>query len=483
MTVRVRIAPAPSGSLHVGNVRTALYNWLFARHNGGVFMLRVEDTDPSRVVEEHYKTIQDDLSWLGLEWDEGPGVGGPYEPYLQSERLDVYKDATEKLQELGVLYRCYCTPEELAAKRQAAMEAKRPPRYDRRCLQLSDKERSQFEGEGRPFVMRIRTPDDGTTSFTDMVTGEVSFDNAELDDVVVVRSDGRPLYRLAVSVDDGIMKITHVIRGLDLQSSTPHQIIMLEALGYDVPLYAHLPMVKGPGGRPLGKRFGGESLQTFRELGYLPETMMNYLALLGWGLADQTIIPRDELIEKFEISNVHASPANIDPDRLDWMNGEYIRGLDESDLAERLMPWLAKAGLVTNTESDEQKELVKVITPLVQTRIGRLSEAPDLVKGIFSDPEIDPASAERGLKEDYVGELLDKGAEKVGGLQEWSRDAIEEALRGIQTEMGLKPKRAFIPFYVAVHGSPVGAPIFDSIHLIGKEKFLQRVAKARALIS
>lgn len=483
MTVRVRIAPAPSGSLHVGNVRTALYNWLFARHNGGVFMLRVEDTDPSRVVEEHYKTIQEDLSWLGLDWDEGPGVGGPYEPYLQSERLDIYKDATDKLQELGVLYPCYCTPEELAAKRQAAMEAKRPPRYDRRCLQLSDKERSQFESEGRPFVMRIRTPDEGSTSFTDMVTGEVSFDNQELDDVVVVRSDGRPLYRLAVSVDDGIMKITHVIRGLDLQSSTPHQIIMLEALGCDVPLYAHLPMVKGPGGRPLGKRFGGESLQTFRELGYLPETMMNYLALLGWGLADQTIIGRDELIEKFEISNVHASPANIDPDRLDWMNGEYIRGLDESDLAERLMPWLAKAGLVTETESDEQKHLVKVITPLVQTRIDRLTEAPDLVRGIFTDPEIDPVAAERGLNDDYVEELLEKASQKLAALEEWNRVSIENALRELQTEMGLKPKKAFVPFYVAVHGSTVGAPIFESIELIGKEKFLQRLEKARALAS
>jgi len=483
LTVRVRIAPAPSGSLHVGNVRTALYNWLFARHNGGVFMLRVEDTDPSRVVEEHYKTIQEDLSWLGLDWDEGPGVGGPYEPYLQSERLDIYKDAADKLQELGVLYRCYCTPEELAAKRQAAMEAKRPPRYDRRCLQLSDKERSQFESEGRPFVMRIRTPDEGTTSFTDMVTGEVSFDNQELDDVVVVRSDGRPLYRLAVSVDDGIMKITHVIRGLDLQSSTPHQIIMLEALGYDVPVYAHLPMVKGPGGRPLGKRFGGESLQTFRELGYLPETMMNYLALLGWGLADQTIISRDELVEKFEISNVHASPANIDPDRLDWMNGEYIRGLDGADLAERLMPWLAKAGLVTDTKSDEQKQLVRTITPLVQTRIDRLDKAADQVRGIFTDPDIDPMAAERALKDEYVAELLDKTAQKIGGLEDWSRDSIEAALREIQTEMGLKPKKAFVPFYVAVHGSTVGAPIFESIELIGKEKFLHRLQKARALVS
>ena len=445
--------------------------------------MRIEDTDPKRTFEEHYQTVQDDLLWLGLEWDEGPGVGGEYGPYLQSERLDLYKKAADQLVEAGVLFRCYCTQEELKARRQAVLDAGKTPRYDRRCLRLTEQDRAQFENEGRPFALRIHSPDEGSTTFEDIVTGEVTFDHAELDDVVLVRSDGRPLYNLSAAVDDGMMEITHVIRGLDLQSSTPYQILLHNAFGNSIPQYAHIPLVAGPGGRPLGKRFGGDEVETFRSLGYLPEAMVNYLALLGWGMADQTIISKDELVEKFELDKVHASPANMDPDRLDWMNGEYIRGLDPDDLAERLMPWLAKAALVEEPPSEESKQKVKEVALLVQTRIDRLDKAADLVRGIFTEPMMDPASVERALKDEWVPELLRKGADRIGSLEDWSRDAIDQTLRELMAEMELKPRKGFMPFYVAVHGSTVGAPILESIELIGKEKFRERVDRALALIS
>jgi glutamyl-tRNA synthetase len=481
MTVRVRVAPAPSGSIHIGTARTALYNWLFARHHGGTFILRIEDTDPSRTFEEHYKTVQEDLLWLGLDWDEGPGVGGEFGPYLQSERLDIYKETAERLLEKGVVFKCYCTPEELKERKQAALEAGRTPRYDRRCLNLTDAEQNAFMNEGRPATLRIRRPDEGSTIYKDVVLGEITFDHAELDDIVVVRSDGRPLYNLAVTADDALMQMTHVIRGMDLQSSTPYQILLHQALGNPLPIYGHIPLVVGPGGKKLSKRFGGDEVETFRSLGYLPEAMVNYLALLGWGMADQTIISRDELIEKFELEKVHASPGSLDPDKLDWMNGEYIRGLDPDDLAERLMPWLTNAGLIQDESAPDSRDKVRAVAPLVQTRIDRLEEAPDLVRGIFIDPEIDPAAAEKALKEEWVPELLRKAKDRIGSLDDWSRDAIDKALRELMAEMDLKPRKGFMPFYVAVHGSTVGAPILESIELIGKEKFLERVDRALAL--
>lgn len=482
MTVRVRLAPAPSGSLHIGTARTALYNWLFARKHSGVFVLRVEDTDPSRVSPEHYQTIQDDLRWLGLDWDEGPGIGGPYGSYLQTERLRLYQEAAKKLIDDGHAYRCYCTAEELDARRKAALAAKRTPRYDRRCYRLSDQERAAYEAEGRPSAVRLLVPDEGSTSYDDIVLGEVTFENADLDDIVFMRSDGRPLYNLAASVDDGLMAITHVIRGLDLQSATPYQIIIHERLGNPIPRYAHIPLVFGPGGKKLGKRFGGESVNTFRSLGYLPETLINYLALLGWGTADQTILSRDDLIARFELEKVHASPANIDADRLDWMNGEYIRMLDDSDLAGMLGPWLARAELVGEPPSDEESSKIAAVAPLVKTRIDRLDKAADLVKGIFGDVKMDPGSVEKVMREPHVPQLLDRAIESLRELDPWSRDSIEGALRAIQTDMDLKPKRAFMPFYVAISGSTVSAPIFDSMEIIGREKCLERLGRAKELL-
>jgi glutamyl-tRNA synthetase len=479
MTVRVRIAPAPSGSLHIGNARTALYNWLFARKHAGVFVLRVEDTDPSRVFEEHYQTIQNDLRWLGLGWDEGPGVGGPYGPYLQTERLQLYGDAAKKLIEGGHAYRCYCTPEELKARREQARAEGRTPRYDRRCHRLPDEERARFESEGRPWAVRLLAPDEGMVEYEDVVLGKVSFENADLDDVVLVRSDGRPLYNLAASVDDGLMEISHVIRGLDLQSATPYQILIHQRLGNAIPTYAHIPLVFGPGGKKFAKRFGGESVETFRSLGYLSDALINYLALLGWGTADQTILSRDGLVAKFELEKVHASPANIDPDRLDWMNGEYLRMLGDEELAEMLVPWLAGAGLVSDPPSDEEHARIAAIAPLVKTRIVRLDQAADYALPVLGEPRIDERDFDQIMRQPHVATQLEKSIALLQGLSGWRRDAIEEALRRVQIEMELKPKTAFAPFYVAITGSRVGLPIFDSMEIIGREKCLERLQRAR----
>lgn len=482
MTVRVRMAPAPSGSLHIGNVRTALFNWLFARHSGGTFVLRVEDTDRSRVAPEHYDAIQEDLRWIGLDWDEGPGVGGPYEPYRQSERLDLYQEAVDRMHQANAAYRCYCTKEELEERRKAALAAKRRPGYDGRCYRLTDEERSRFEAESRPFTIRFHVPDEGSTSFNDIVTGEVTWEHDQMDDFVIVRSDGLPLYDLAATVDDGVMKISHVVRGLDLQSSTPRQILMHSVLGHEIPEYAHLPLINGPDGTKLSKRHGPTALAWYREHGFLPEAMMNYLALQGWGTAEETLLPKDELIEKFDLGRVHSSPAMFDPAKLEWMNGEHIRLLGDADLASRLEPFLAAEGLIDNPPTSDQKSRLDAIVPEVKTRIRRLEEAPALVRGIFSDDvEPDPEMVEKFLTADEVPVLLEKAIAALSSIDDWEVSAIDAALHSVVDELGLKPRKAYVPFYIAIHGARVGAPLFNSMELIGQEKTLERLRKTGSI--
>ncbi|HEY2665669.1 MAG TPA: glutamate--tRNA ligase [Actinomycetota bacterium] len=480
MDVRVRFAPAPSGSIHVGNARTALFNWLFARHNGGVMVLRIEDTDRSRVSEESYRAVLEDLRWLGLDWDEGPEVGGPYAPYRQSERLDIYRGVVDRLLLAGAAYPCYCTPEELEERRKAAMAAGRRPGYDGRCHRLTDAERAKFEAEHRPYVIRFHVPEEGSTTFRDLVTGHVTVDHTQIDDFVLVRKDGHPLYNLAAPVDDGMMHMTHVIRGLDLQPSTPRQILLHLALGNEIPEFGHLPLILGADGQPLSKRHGEVSVGWYRDHGFLPEALVNYLALLGWSPRDGSVIlPLPEMVAQFRLEDVGASPARFDLDKLTWMNGEYIRSLPDEDLARRLEPFLVRVGLVADPPTESQRSLVARVVPLVKTRIERLDQAAPLVAGIFRDVPIDPAAAEKVLGEDYVPELLDRSVGALERLETWDRDGIEAALRGVQTEMGLKPKKGFVPFYVAVLGSNVGAPIFDSMALIGRGKVLDRLRQVR----
>jgi glutamyl-tRNA synthetase len=483
MTIRVRAAPAPSGSLHVGNVRTFLFNWLYARHLGGAFVLRIEDTDPARFSEEAFEAVLEDLKWLRLEWDEGPEVGGPHGPYRQSERSRLYAEAVSRLLDSGWAYGCFCTAEELAQRRAEARAENRRPGYDGRCRHLTPEQIRRYLDEGRPSAVRFRLPADDKVVFEDMVIGEVSTNVDQMDDFVVARSDGAALYNLAVVVDDGMMKISHVIRGDDLLSNTPKQILLHRALGSSIPRFAHLPQVLGPDRKPLSKRHGSTSIAEFREAGYLPEALVNFLALLGWGTASDTILSIEELIEKFVIEDVHPSPAMFDPAKLDWMNGEHIRRLDDDDLTRRLEPFYAKAGLTGFPPSPAEREKIAAATPLVNTRIRRLAEAPDLVRGLFTEVQMHPAAVDKVMRDPHTPELLKRVAEALEKLDPWSKEGVEGSLRTVAEEMGIKPRKAFGPVYVAISGTTVSAPVFDLIALVGREESVRRMRKAEALSS
>jgi glutamyl-tRNA synthetase len=483
--IRARIAPAPSGSLHVGNARTALYSWLFSRGRGGTFVLRIEDTDRSRVTEEATRAAVEDLRWLGFDWDEGPDVGGPHAPYRQSERLDLYHQAAQRLLDAGRAYRCYCTREELEERRKAALAEKRRPGYDGRCRTLTDEQRAAFEAEGRTWVLRFRTPDEGSTTFVDLVTGPVTTNHAEIDDFAIMRGDGSPLYNLAVSVDDGAMQMTHVIRGIDIQSSTPRQIMLHEALGNPVPEYGHIPLIVGADRQPLSKRHGDTSIAWYREHGYVPEAVVNYLALLGWGSGDDTIFSRDELLEKFDLAQVNASPAMFDQRKLTWMNGEYIRRMEDGELIARIEPWMVAAGLVADPPTPGQRERLAAAVPLIKTRMERLDEAPGPhhLRSLFTDVPPDPAAVDKVLRDPHVPELLDRSVAALGALEEWTHEAVKEALGAIQADMGLKPKTAFQPIRVAISGTTISPPLFESMEIIGREASLERLERTRTLVA
>lgn len=479
--VRVRAAPAPSGSLHVGNVRTFLYNWLFARHTGGRFVLRIEDTDASRFTEEAYHAVLEDLRWLGLDSDEGPEVGGPHAPYRQSERREVYLEAADRLIGGGLAYRCYCTAEELRQRREQAQAEGRRPGYDGRCRRLTTDQIAAFEREGRPHAIRFQVPDEGGLSFDDLVIGRVTTQLEQVDDFAIVRSDGAPLYHLAVVVDDGLMQISHVIRGDDLMSNSPKQILLHEALGNPVPTFGHLPQVLGPDRRPLSKRHGSTSIAEFRAGGYLPDALVNFLALLGWGASDDTLLSRQELIERFELRDVHASPAMFDTKKLDWMNGEYIRMLEDSAVARLIEPYLADDGLIRQPPDETERRKVQEAAPLVKTRMRRLTDAAGLVRGLFTRPEPDPAAADKVLSLEHAPDLLRRASERLAGIEPWGKEQVESVLRAVAEEMGLKPRMAFGPFYVAISGATVSAPVFDLMGLIGREECLERLAIAERL--
>ncbi|MGQ0678349.1 MAG: glutamate--tRNA ligase [Actinomycetota bacterium] len=472
--LRVRAAPAPSGSLHVGNVRTFLFNWLHARHHGGRFVLRIEDTDATRFKEEFYATVLADLRWLGLDWDEGPEVGGEAEPYRQSQRSALHRDAAGTLLESGRAYRCYCTAEELKSRREQAMAERRKPGYDGRCYRLTADERAAFELEDRPSVIRVHVPQ-GRIVFDDLVIGRVTTDLEQIDDFVIARSDGSALYHLAVVVDDAAMGITHVIRGDDLLSNTPKQILLHQALDNPVPQFGHVPQVLGPDRKPLSKRHGSTSIEQFRTAGFLPDALVNYLAMLGWGTADDTIMSRQELIARFRIEDAHPSPAMFDLKKLEWMNGEYIRMTPDHELTALLSPWYIKEGLVEDPPTPGEQEKIQAATALIKTRMRRLDEAPGLVGGLFTRRGMDQDVAAKTMTLPHVPELLNRSIEALAGIEPWDKEQVEVTLRRIAEQMSLKPRTAFAPFYLAISGSAVSAPIFDLMALIGRREALERL--------
>ena len=462
MSVRTRIEPSPSGSIHVGNARTALFNWLFARHHDGAFILRISDTDAKRATEENFQTVLRDMKWLGLTWDEGPDVGGDHGPYRQSERFDIYREWARRLVEEGLAYEDYATPEDIDAERKRAQAAKERP--DHRSI--ADARR----GEGGAPSIRFIVPIDRTITFQDAVLGEVSTDLGRTPDFVILRSDGTPTYMLAVTVDDVAMEITHVIRGNDLAASTPRQILLREAMGVtELPVFAHLPLLVDERGRPLSKRWGDVSIAAYRDQGYLPEAMVNYMSLLGWSLDDRTnIFSVDQAIETFTLERVNRNPAAFDVTKLEWVNGHYIRSLGDDVLAERIADFIGiyhKAG----------RELVRKVTPLITERMKRLDEAEPMVRFLFGPVEPDD-KARKALagQKDYLGAVVDR----LWPLSDWTVEAIEGVLRKLAEERELKPKHAFQPIRAAVTGTLVSPPLFESLELLGREETMRRLRRA-----
>ncbi|MEU6703947.1 glutamate--tRNA ligase [Streptomyces wuyuanensis] len=480
--VRVRFCPSPTGNPHVGLVRTALFNWAFARHNQGTMVFRIEDTDAARDSEESYNQLLDSLRWLGLDWDEGPEVGGPHEPYRQSQRMDIYRDVAEKLLAGGYAYRCYCTVTELDERREAARAAGRPSGYDGHCRDLSDEQKAGYEREGRESIIRFRMPDEPIT-FTDLVRGELTFTPDNVPDYGIVRASGAPLYTLVNPVDDALMDITHVLRGEDLLSSTPRQIALYKALielgvAHRIPAFGHLPYVMGEGNKKLSKRDPQASLNLYRERGFLPEGLLNYLSLLGWSFsADQDVFSVAEMVGKFDVADVNANPARFDLKKAEAINADHIRRLDVKAFAEACEPWLRAPHADWEPEEFDQAAW-EAIAPYAQTRLTVLSDITANVDFLFrEEPVEDEASWQKAMKEGSDA-LLRTAREKLAAADWSAPEALKDAVLAAGEEHGLKLGKAQAPVRVAVTGRTVGLPLFESLQILGREKSLARIDAA-----
>lgn len=488
-SVRVRFAPSPTGKLHIGGARTAIYNWAFARANGGTFILRIDDTDPTRSTDENTQIILRAMRWLGLDWDEGPEVGGDFGPYAQTERLDIYKEAAQKLWDAGRAYPCFCTTEQLAADRAAAQARKDPFQgYQRRCRDLSREDAQARIDAGEPYVLRIKVPADrGDVVIHDAVHGDVVFDAKELDDFVIFRSDGTPTYNFATVVDDAMMGITHVIRGDDHLSNTPRQVMVYEALEAPVPIFAHISMILGADGKKLSKRHGATSVEEYRDAGYLSDAFVNYLALLGWSLdGETTVIPRDVLASQFSLERISKNPATFDPKKLDWMNAEYINAMSDADFADQIMlPELHEAGLIDDGfEADET--WVDALAAIVKPRTKMPADAVGVAAPVFATAqtlEYDEKSVAKGLAKEGMGAVLDaaRAALEAVSANAWTPEAIDGALEPLPEALDAKKRIVFQAVRVAVCGNMVSPPLGETMSLIGKDDCLARIDRARAL--
>jgi len=480
---RVRFAPSPTGHLHIGGARTALFNWLYARRQKGVFVLRIEDTDEVRSTEESVGAIYDGLRWLGLEWDEGPGVGGGYGPYTQMERRDLYDEVTEKLLADGHAYWCYCSAEELRARREEAMARGRPPGYDGRCRDLSDAQRAQHEAEGRTRVLRFRVPDEGDVTVHDVVRGECVFEPAALDDFVIVKSSGAPMFNLANVVDDHHMEISHVIRGDDHLSNTPRQLLIYRAMGWRPPKFAHAPMILDADGQKLSKRRTGAEtyVAEFRAAGYLPSAMLNYLALLGWSTPDsrQLFESVDDLIKAFSIKRITKNPAIFDRDKLDWLNGQHVRLWDAKDFVDAAVAFLPAEMVGGRDES-----WVRRVVALEQERVVKLSDIGALTAMFFEDElRMDPAAWEKEMTVEGVAAILRAAREKLAEVGEWTAGETEVAVRAAAADMGVKGGAVIHPVRVAATGRTAGPGLFDCLGLLGEAKVLARLDAAMSRLA
>jgi glutamyl-tRNA synthetase len=485
VTVRTRFSPSPTGMPHVGLIRTALFSWAHARHHGGQFVFRIEDTDAARDSEESYELLLDALRWLGIDWDEGPEVGGPYGPYRQSERREIYADVAAKLLAAGEVYESFSTSEEVEARHKAAG---RDPRlgYDGFDRTLTEEQKAEFRAAGRAAVLRLRMPD-ADLSWTDLVRGDVTFRAGSVPDPVLERGDGGPLYTLTNPVDDALMRITHVVRGEDLMPSTPRQLALYAALrriGVTdfTPEFGHLPLVVGDGGKKLSKRDPTMRLFGYRERGFLPEGLLNYLALLGWAIAeDRDVFSVDELVRAFDVRRVSGNPARFDLKKAEAINAAHLRALPVGEFVERVLPHLGDAGLIGAPPTVAERELVDKAAPLIIERCVVLSDAVGMLAFLFTGEDVfapEPESAAKALGAD-AAPVLTAAVASLSGLPEWRTASIEQALKEALIDgLGLKPRKAFAPVRVAVTGRTVSPPLYESMELLGRERSLERLSRA-----
>ncbi len=478
-SVRVRFAPSPTGPLHIGGARSALFNWLFARRYGGTFIVRIEDTDLERSSRRSEENILAALNWLGLDWDEGVQVGGAYGPYRQTERLGLYRRYADILLQKGYAYRCYCTGEELAAEREALLE-KGEVRYTGRCRNLTAQDCARLEAEGRKPAIRFRVPEDNVITVNDLVRGKVSFECAGIGDFIIMKSDGIPTYNFAVVVDDHTMEISHVIRAEEHLSNTPRQILLFKVFGWKVPEFAHVSLILGKDRAKMSKRHGATAIEQYREKGYLPEALVNFLALLGWSPGvEEEIISLEELQRQFSLERVAKSPAVFDLDKLNWLNGYYIRQASPDRLASLALPYLEKAGYLSTPLTPEKYEAVKAMTDSVRNYLSCLAEVTEHVKFYFADQiEIEGAEAGEVLSWPEVPAVLSALKEKVAGGGEITETGAKKALKEVGKDLGVKGKKVFMPVRAALTGSVHGPDLNRVMVVMGREKVIKRLAEA-----
>lgn len=483
---RTRYAPSPTGYVHIGAMRTVLFEWLWARHTGGQFILRIEDTDRNRYIEGAEEQLKESIRMMGLMWDEGPDVDGPFAPYKQSERLEIYHRHAETLLAQGHLYKCWCSAERLKQVNDEKIARKEPPGYDRHCRYLSAEERGAQEASGAPYVLRIAVPLEGETVLHDLIRGPITFQNALQNDMVMIKSDGFPTYHFAAIVDDHEMQITHTMRGEEWIATSPLHVLLYQFFGWEQPVWVHLPLVLGAGGKKLSKRDGDTSITDYLDKGYLPEALTNFLALIGWGYDETTeIMTREELIERFDLTRLSPSGGVFNVEKLNKFNGIYIRKLTPAELTERLLPFLQRDGLLSAMPSAEDRARIEQLVPLIQERLVVLSEAPELLRFFFVAPtSYDPALlVPKKLDAAGAQQALAATIDALRALESWTIAALETRLRALAEELGLKVGDLFMVLRVGATGSKVSPPLFETLHALGRDETLARLERAASTLT
>lgn len=480
--LKVRFAPSPTGPFHIGGARSALFNWLVARHADGTFLVRIEDTDLKRSTKESEENIKDSLKWLGMNWDEGIDVGGPHGPYRQTERLDLYKTEVQRLLDEGKAYYCYCSAEELEKSRKAQLDAGKTPIYDEHCRHLTEEEKARYEAEGRKPVVRLKVRKDGVFAFDDMVRGHVEFQAAGVGDFIIMKSDGIPVYNFAVVIDDAFMEVTHVIRAEEHLSNTPRQLAIYEALGYKPPKFGHISLILGEDHKKMSKRHGATSVTEYRSMGYLPEAVVNYLALLGWTpKGEQEIFTEEELIKQFSMKRVSSNDAVFDINKLNWINFQYMKKLDADQLYDLIVPFLVKAGYVDAAVNEEKKDWLKKVIWFMKDHIYFAGQAADELRFFFEDmPELTDEDVLAIMKAETSGKLLKAFIEDLKALETFDQAEIKKCFNACMKAQGIKGKAAYEPTRIALTGATQGPGMFEMMELFGREKTMDRLEAALA---